>query len=144
MRRTALLLALLFAPAGICSNMSLRSDVLRMLNHMYAQGYQAFLVRYLQLDLLQPCTLAVPPLSTADDYVLMAMGGNRTLDIRLTMTDDTSKLVDTLPDDMPVFRLDPSTVLEARLIVVEALDMTHGARSDSAVVMWLLRPVDRE
>jgi hypothetical protein len=144
MRALLLMLALFLAPVGVYGEASLNSDVIRMLDHLYAQGYEAFVVHYLKLDLLEPCTLAVPPLTEADDYLLMAMGGNRTLDIRLTLSDETHELVDTLPDDMPVFRLDPTTVLESRLVIVEALDMTHGVRTDSAAVMWLLRPVDQE
>jgi hypothetical protein len=121
----------------------LRGEVEDFLSYQARQGLDVHSVRLLRLDLLRPCSLAVPPLRGDLEGYLAAFGGNHTLDLWISIADTSWAVSDSLPDDVPVLRLTPKLLREADMVVLEALDMTHGASSDSAAVMWLLRPVDR-
>jgi len=133
----ALALALALLAGG------LPGEVRDFLAYQARQGLDVQSVQMLRLDMLQPCTLAVPPLRKGLEGYLAAFGGNHTLDLRVSIADTSWAVSDSLPDDVPVIRLGPKLLHEADLVVLEALDMTHGASSDSAAVMWILRPVDR-
>jgi len=120
----------------------LRSEVAEYLSHQSRQGLQLQSVQLLEVEMLTPCTLAVPPFRKGLEGYLAAFGGNYTLDLWISISDSSWSLADSMPDDVPVLELDGKQLMEADHIVVEALDMTHGAGSDSAAVMWLLRSVD--
>ncbi len=121
----------------------LRGEVEDFLSYQARQGLDVQAVQMLRLEMLQPCTLAVPPLRKGLEGYLAAFGGNHTLDLWVSIADTSWAVFDTLPDDVPVIPLGPKMLHEVDMVVLEALDMTHGASSDSAAIMWLLRPVDR-
>ncbi len=98
----------------------------------------------MRLDLMEPCTVSVyPPEGTCSDGYYAALGGNNILDLGLRLEGDGWFLEDSLPDDVPVFRVDSAEIAGGRRLIVCAWDMIRGFRADSAVVIWAFAPVDR-
>src|SRR6056297_1760259 len=113
----------------------LSADVEDFLDYQARQGLDIQAVQLLELELMRPCTLAIPPLRRGLSGYLAGFGGNHTLDLWISIADSTWVLDDTLPDDVPVLRLGAGRLSEAESMVLEARDMTHGAAVDSAAVM---------
>jgi hypothetical protein len=133
------MLALMALAATVTAG-GLSGEVEEFLNYQARQGLEVQAVQMLELDLMSPCTLAVPPFRRGLSGYLTGFGGNHTLDLWISIADSTRVLDDTLPDDVPVLRLDAGRLGKAGVVVLEARDMTHGAVADSAAVMWLLSP----
>ena len=123
---------------------SLRSEAEDFLSTLSSRGFTGTGLAILELALLEPCTLAVYPPSTSDGGFVIGMGGNNTFDLNLRVEGDGWFLEDSLPDDLPVIRIDSAAAADGLYVIVCARDMIRGARSDSTAVMWAFRPVDPE
>ncbi len=144
MTALASILLLLASAATGPEGGELRREAEDFLGTLAARGYTGTALEVVELYLLEPCTLAVyPPDSTGGGF-FVGMGGNNVLDLELSVCGDGWVLTDTMPDDLPVIELGPGEAAEARLAVLRATDMTRGALSDSAALLWALEPVDLE
>jgi len=123
---------------------SLRDEAMEFLGILLSQGYIAAGVQGVEVQYLEPCTLGVSSqlfLGRPGGY-LIAMGGNYILDLELELQGEGWSVLDTLPDDLPVFELDSLQIASSRRIILLAADMTHGILQDSVIVIWALLPVD--
>ena len=123
---------------------SLRSEAMEFLSILLSQGYIAASVQGVEVQYLDPCTLDVSSqlFRGRSGGYLIAMGGNYILDLELELQGEGWSVLDTFPDDLPVFELDSLQIASSRRIILIAADMTHGILRDSVVVMWALLPVD--
>lgn len=137
---TALALAALTALAD--GPVTLSEEARDFLDRLSAQGCGGIAMIPLELELLEPCTLAVYPRPDAPSGFYMGMGGPRTLDLTITLLGPGWRLADSLPDDFPVLELQAPLAGSVRWVVACATDMTHNATTDSAVVMYALASVD--
>lgn len=123
---------------------TLHSEALAFLERLSSQGYTGIGIIDCRLNLLEPCTIMVyPPLNSSTGGFYAAMGGNNILDLGLRLEGEYWFIEDTLPDDYPVLRLDSAQVSEGKCLIICALDMIRGFRSDSVAVVWAFSPVDR-
>ncbi len=141
MRFVVLLFILL---ANLLQAASLRSEAEDFLATLAARGYTGTGLAILELTLLEPCTLAVYPPSASSEGFVIGMGGNNTFDLNLRLEGEGWFREDSLPDDLPVIRVDSATAGQGLYVIVCARDMIRGARSDSTAVMWAFYPVDPE
>ena len=140
MKLTAVVTFILTMPAWS----GLHTEAMSFLDRLRSRGYTAQAIQELELHLLEPCTLRLfLPESLAVAGVFAAMGGTDILDLHLKLEGDGWLVEDTFPDDMPVLKVDSSRISDASFLVVCARDMLRGASTDSAVVLWALKTVDR-
>jgi len=123
---------------------SLRDEANEFLSILLSQGYIAAGVQGIEVQYLEPCTLGVSSqlFRERSGGYLIAMGGNYILDLELELQGEGWSVIDTFPDDLPVFELDSLQIVSSRRIILLAVDMTHGILQDSVIVMWALLPVD--
>ena len=140
--RTVLLL-LCIAAVSITVAESLRSEAISFLMRLSSQGYSGSGIVCLELPLLEPCTLSVYPPSNAAGGFYIGMGGNNILNLGLRLEGEEWYMEDSMPDDLPVLRLDSIKVAEGNRLIVCATDMIRGCRMDSVAVIWAFLPVDR-
>jgi hypothetical protein len=136
-------LTAVLAAAAVCSAGGIVEESLDFLNRLASQGYEGVYMTPLEIDLLEPCTLKVLMNPSVGDGFFMALGGDRTLDLMLTVRGDGWEVSDSMPDDFPILELHEPVVATVREMVVLALDMTHNAMRDSVVVMYAVEVVDR-
>ena len=123
---------------------TLYSEALSILERLSSQGYTGTGIITCCLNLLEPCTVMVyPPLNSSTGGFYAALGGNNITDLGLRLEGEDWFLVDTVPDDCPVLRLDSVQVSEGKRLIICAYDMIRGFRCDSAAVIWAFSPVDR-
>lgn len=114
------------------------------LERLYSQGHTCVAMKGLELYLMEPCTLSVyPPEKSCGEGFYAALGGNNILDLGLRLEGDGWFIEDSLPDDVPVLRVDHVQIAEGRRLIVTAHDMIRGAAADSVMVIWAFSPVDR-
>ncbi|MBN2585758.1 MAG: hypothetical protein JXA64_06920 [Candidatus Fermentibacteraceae bacterium] len=122
---------------------TLHSEAVSLLERLSSQGYTCVALADMRLDLLEPCTVSVyPPEGTCSDGYYAALGGNNILDLGLRLEGEGWFLEDSLPDDIPVLRVDSAEIAGSRRLIVCAWDMIRGFRTDSTVVIWAFAPVD--
>ena len=123
---------------------SLRSEAEDFLSGLAARGYTGTGLTVLELGLLEPCTLAIYPPAASGGGFVVGMGGNNTLDLHLRLEGDGWFREDSLPDDLPVIRVDSAAAAGGLYVIACARDMTGGSRTDSTAVMWAFSTVDPE
>ncbi|MFO8184621.1 MAG: hypothetical protein R6U39_10695 [Candidatus Aegiribacteria sp.] len=122
----------------------LHSEATAFLERLYSQGHTCVAMKGLELNLMEPCTVAVyPPEKTCGEGIYAALGGNNILDLGLRLEGDGWFIEDSLPDDVPVLRVDHVQIADGRRLIVTARDMIRGAMTDSVTVIWAFSPVDR-
>lgn len=122
----------------------LHSEATAFLERLYSQGHTCVAMKGLELNLMEPCTVAVyPPEKTCGEGFYAALGGNNILNLGLRLEGEDWFIQDSLPDDVPVLRVDHVQIAEGRRLIVTARDMIRGAMTDSVMVIWAFSPVDR-
>ncbi len=137
------LIIICLATASIPAAESLYSEAVSFLLRLSSQGYTGSGIMNLELSLLVPCTLSVYPPSRSAGGFYMGMGGNNILNLGLRLEGEDWFIEDSMPDDLPVLRLNPTEVAEGNRLIICATDMIRGCRTDSAVVIWAFLPVYR-
>lgn len=142
MRRILLLTVIAgFSPAW---GSGLHWEATAFLERLYSQGHTCVAMKGFELNLMEPCTVAVyPPEKSCGEGFYAALGGNNILDLGLRLEGDGWFIEDSLPDDIPVLRVDHVQIAEGRRLIVTARDMIRGAVTDSVMVIWAFSPVDR-
>jgi hypothetical protein len=137
--RAALAAAILsVAPAAA----DLMDSGAELIQRLVAQGYESVLMKPVILEMLQPCTLSVYTPWNSGGGFFVGVGGRHVLDLYLRVEGDSWMIEDTLPDDLPVIELSAGEVHEVRRVILEAMDMTGGATTDSALFFYALSQVD--
>ncbi len=137
------LLILCLAAASISAAEGLYSEAVSFLIRLSSQGHTGSGIMALELSLLMPCTMSVYPPSHSAGGFYIGMGGNNTLNLGLRLEGEGWFMEDSMPDDLPVLRLDSTEVAEGNRLIICATDMIRGCRTDSAMVIWAFLPVDR-
>lgn len=143
MLRLFLLMAVIagYSPAG---GSDLHREATAFLERLYSRGHTCVAMKGFELNLMEPCTMAVyPPEKSCGEGFYAALGGNNILDLGLRLEGDGWFIEDSLPDDVPVLGVDHVQIAEGRRLIVTARDMIRGALVDSVVVIWAFSPVDR-
>lgn len=140
--KNALLIFCLIA-ASLSAAESLYSEAVSFLVRLSSQGYTGSGIMDIELPLLVPCTLSVYPPSRTSGGFYIGMGGNNILNLDLRLEGEEWFIEDSMPDDLPVLRLDSTEVAEGNRLIICATDMIRGCRTDSAMVIWAFLPVDR-
>ena len=94
-------------------------------------GYDGIRLEAIEMDIFEPCTVALYSPSVVLGGCLAGMGGSFVLDLRMSIHGEGWTIVDTLPDDLPVALLDSTQIGSIRFIELTVLDMTHNARRDT-------------
>lgn len=139
--KTVLIIICLVA-ASISAAEGLYSEAVSFLVRLSSQGYTGSGIMALELSLLVPCTLFVYPPSHSSGGFYIGMGGNNILNLSLRLEGEEWFKEDSMPDDLPVLRLDSTEVAEGNRLIICATDMIRGSRTDSATVIWAFLPVD--
>jgi hypothetical protein len=121
---------------------SLRSEALAFLSRLSAQGYPGTGMTLLELNLMEPCTVSIYPPAGSPPGFVIGMGGNNMLDMHLRLEGNGWSLDDSLPDDLPVLRLDSAEASGIIYAIVCVRDMIRGSMTDSAAVIWAFAPVE--
>lgn len=138
-RAVLLILVALLAVSGS----TLSEEAGAFMERLAAQGFPGTGIVLMELKLLEPCTLAIYPPAGSPAGFVIGMGGNNLLDLYLRLEGDGWVLEDSLPDDLPVLKVDSSMIAGSIMYVtVCARDMIRGCMADSAVVIWAFAPVD--
>jgi hypothetical protein len=140
MRAIGTAVLLLAVPLAHAS--SLQAEALAFLSRLSAQGYPGTGMRLLELSLLEPCTLSIYPPAGSPAGFVIGMGGNNMLDMHLRLEGEGWSMDDSLPDDLPVLRVDSGEVSGNIYAIVCARDMIRGRMADSAAVIWAFTPVE--
>jgi hypothetical protein len=123
---------------------SLHSEALSFLERLSSRGFTGTGIIVCKLNLLEPCTVMVyPPLSSSTEGFYAALGGNNILNLDLRLEGNDWFLEDSMPDDLPVIRLDSAQVSGGIRLIICAKDMIRSSRSDSTAIVWAFFPVDR-
>ena len=141
MRRVLLILCLVAVSVTIAEG--LHSEAVSFLMRLSSQGYTGSGIVCLELSLLVPCTLSVYPPSHSAGGFYIGMGGNNILNLGLRLEGEEWFIEDSMPDDLPVLRLNSIEVAEGNRLIVCVTDMIRGCRIDSVAVIWAFLPVDR-
>ncbi len=140
--KTVLIIICLVA-ASISASESLYSEAVSFLVRLSSHGYTGSGIIPLELSLLVPCTLSVYPPSHSAEGFYIGMGGNNILNLGLRLEGEEWFLEDSMPDDLPVLRLDSTEAAKGNRLIICATDMIRGCRMDSVMVIWAFLPVDR-
>jgi hypothetical protein len=123
---------------------SLHSEALSFLERLSSQGFTGTGIIDCELNLLEPCTVTIyPPLNSSAEGFYAALGGNNILNLDLRLEGDDWFLEDSMPDDLPVLRVDSAQVSGGIRLIICANDMIRGFLSDSTAIVWAFSPVDR-
>jgi hypothetical protein len=138
----ALSVAILLLAVPPLHAFSLRTEALAFLSRLSAQGYPGTGMTLLELNLMEPCTVSIYPPAGSPPGFVIGMGGNDMLDMDLRLEGNGWSLEDSLPDDLPVLRLDSAAASGTIYAIVCVRDMIRGSMADSAAVIWAFAPVE--
>lgn len=141
--RASAALILLLAPLPLLAA-SLQSEAVAFLGRLSAQGYPGTGMMMLELELMEPCTVSIYPPAGSPGGFVIGMGGRDVLDLHLRLEGDGWDLEDSLPDDLPVLRVDSTVASGSIYAMVSVRDMIRGSMADSAAVIWAFAPAAPE